>query len=188
MYNPQHTIDQLLAQLPADLLAQVEVAATRRAYAKHEFLLRAGQVCRHIYVVEQGLVRNVVLVDGTEITTSFTFAQGFTASLQSQTRQQPSAESIQALAPTLVYQIDYEHLTRLRKQYPILADLDTLLLETYAMALEERLFAFQTQTAKQRYNQLLEREPHLLQSVPLTHIASYLGINLGSLSRIRAER
>lgn len=62
------------------------------------------------------------------------------------------------------------------------------MLETYALQLEERLRAFQTQTASQRYHQLIEQEPQLLQKVSLTHIASYLGINLGSLSRIRAER
>lgn len=101
------SIQQAIAQLPADLLEQIEMTATHQAYAKQAFLLRAGQVCRYLYWVEEGLVRNFVLVDGTEMTTSFTFPQSFTASLQSQVRQQPSDEFIQALEPTVVYRIDY---------------------------------------------------------------------------------
>ncbi|MDY3266692.1 MAG: hypothetical protein SOX26_04075 [Phocaeicola sp.] len=41
--------------------------------------------------------------------------------------------------------------------------------------------------AKERYLDLLEKAPHLLQHVPLKYIASYLFITPQSLSRIRAE-
>ncbi len=44
-----------------------------------------------------------------------------------------------------------------------------------------------TKTAEERYKSLLEKQPHIIQRVPLKHIASYLGINPVSLSRIRKK-
>ena len=44
-----------------------------------------------------------------------------------------------------------------------------------------------TKTAEQRYRQLLDKQLYIVQRVPLKHIASYLGINAESLSRIRKK-
>ncbi|HNY58957.1 MAG: Crp/Fnr family transcriptional regulator [Bacteroidales bacterium] len=44
-----------------------------------------------------------------------------------------------------------------------------------------------TKTAKQRYSEMLEKQPHILQRTPNKHIASYLGITPESLSRIRKK-
>jgi hypothetical protein len=52
---------------------------------------------------------------------------------------------------------------------------------------EEILEALQTETAEQRYEKMLKNNPMLLQSLPLKHLASYLGIAPQSLSRIRKK-
>ena len=44
-----------------------------------------------------------------------------------------------------------------------------------------------TETAEERYANLLKNRPDILQQAPLKHIASYLGITDTSLSRIRKE-
>ena len=49
----------------------------------------------------------------------------------------------------------------------------------------QRLRNFQTMNATERYLQLIEKDPRIIKYIPLTYIASYLGITLGSLSRIR---
>ena len=41
--------------------------------------------------------------------------------------------------------------------------------------------------ASERYHELLEKEPDLLQRLTLGSIATYLGITQASLSRIRAQ-
>jgi hypothetical protein len=56
------------------------------------------------------------------------------------------------------------------------------------MWLEDRLFQFHTMDATKRYQILLENHPHIIQNIPLTFIASYLGISLETLSRIRAKK
>ena len=188
MHPYDQRIKRAIEELPPDLLEKL-VAITRiREFNKNEFLLQAGYLCQYIYFIERGAVRSFALINGKEITTGFAFTGQITTSFRSQTRQQPSEECIRALVLTTVHQIDFRQFSVLKKQDQRLAELDVLILESYAGWLEERLFAFQTRTAKERYQQLIQQEPQLLQKVSLTHIASYLGINLGSLSRIRAER
>ncbi len=67
-------------------------------------------------------------------------------------------------------------------------ELDLLITELYTAWLEERLLEFQTLNATQRYEKMRQQTPHLIQQVQLTHLASYLGISLETLSRIRSKR
>ena len=53
------------------------------------------------------------------------------------------------------------------------------------LALQKRIFSIQFETAHQKYENLLNIRPDITQRVPLTNIASYLGITLETLSRIR---
>ncbi|MFC4874832.1 hypothetical protein [Negadavirga shengliensis] len=68
---------------------------------------------------------------------------------------------------------------------PELHEFDVKITEFYAMWLEEKLHRFYTQSATGRYLHLLESHPHIIQYI--TFIASYLGVSLETLSRIRSK-
>jgi hypothetical protein len=53
---------------------------------------------------------------------------------------------------------------------------------------QERMRSIQFETAQQRYQKLLKHSPQIIQQVPLSYIASFLGITLETLSRIRAQK
>ena len=53
---------------------------------------------------------------------------------------------------------------------------------------QERIASMQFYSAEQKYNNLLSIYPTITQRVPLTHIASYIGITLETLSRIRKPK
>ena len=53
------------------------------------------------------------------------------------------------------------------------------------LGLCERLHTIQFAKAEERYQNLISIYPNITQRIPLTHIASYLGITLETLSRIR---
>ena len=53
------------------------------------------------------------------------------------------------------------------------------------LQLQQRIVSVQFETAQQKYNNILKIRPDLTKRVPLTHIASYLGIALETLSRMR---
>ncbi|MGE8380855.1 MAG: Crp/Fnr family transcriptional regulator, partial [Sphingobacterium sp.] len=98
-----------------------------------------------------------------------------------------SQEFIQAVTDVRVSSIDNSSFQRIKGQFPVLMELDLLMTEYYTMWLEKRLFDFHTLDASTRYSQLLRNQTNIIQQVPLTYIASYLGISLETLSRIRAK-
>lgn len=161
--------------------------ATEKIFRKGELLLEQGKICRYSYNIISGLVRGYYLKDGREVTTAFCFADDTVLSLESATRQTPSPETFEVLEDSVIEVISIEGLQQLRERFPVIEKVWTLSMEAYAIWLEERIYSLQFSTAKERYHRLLERYPEIVQQARLTHIASYLGITLETLSRIRAQ-
>jgi CRP-like cAMP-binding protein len=180
-------IDSFVKQFDAETISALQSISTRKLFKKGEYLLRQNEYCRHSYFVEEGILRKYYLHDGKEITTELFFQNDVAVSLNSYVFQQPSYESIQALIDTTVSITAYNSFQHAKVKYPKLMELDLLMTEYYALWLEQRLFEFHTQNATQRYTQLMAKHPHIIQHVPLTYIASYIGISLETLSRIRAR-
>lgn len=156
-------------------------------YEKGEFLLQQDEICRHSYWIIKGIVRKYHLSDGKEHTTELLFEDDIAVSLQSYTLQKRSTEFIQAISDTTVSKTNYTTFQKAKNDFPELLQLDLLLTEYHAMWLEKRLSDSRTLDATQRYLQLLQERPEMLWSVPLTYLASYLGVSLETLSRIRAR-
>ncbi len=51
-----------------------------------------------------------------------------------------------------------------------------------------RMDSIQFETAHQRYDRLLKTSPEIIQRVPVSYIASFLGVTPETLSRIRAGK
>lgn len=100
----------------------------------------------------------------------------------------------QAPSPIEVVLFEDSELLRLSKknyhkltQSGIGADISRACSEALFMHKQQQQIDILTKTAKERYTELQQKQPHLLQKVPQKYIASYLGITPQSLSRIRAE-
>jgi CRP-like cAMP-binding protein len=155
--------------------------------AKNEYLLNEGQVCRHLYFLEKGALRGFYNLDGKEITHWFGFEKDFVTSFHSFITQEPAVENIQLLEGSILWSISKETLTALFNEYHEIERLMRIAYEKYYIRLEERFVNGQFKTAGERYENLLEQTPHILERVPLGHIASYLGISQETLSRIRSK-
>jgi len=155
---------------------------------KNEFLVTEGRICRHLYFLEKGALRGLYNLEGKEITHWFGFANDFVTSFHSFITQQPAVESIQLLEGSILWSITKEKLTQLMNRYHEIERLVRIAYENYYIRLEERFVNAHFKTATERYSQLLQQSPHLLEKVPLGYIASYLGISQETLSRIRNKR
>jgi CRP-like cAMP-binding protein len=155
--------------------------------AKHEFLLTQGQVCRHLYFLEKGALRGFYNLDGKEITHWFGFEKDFVTSFHSFITQEAAVENIQLLEGSILWAISKETLTQLFNQYHEIERLMRIAYEKYYIRLEERFVNAQFKTASERYENLLQQTPHIIERVPLGYIASYLGISQETLSRIRSK-
>lgn len=180
-------IDALIARLSVTVQLALDRVTTRQHFTKGDYMLRQGDVCRYSYLIESGLARKYYLIDGREITTDIYFPQDLALSMTSYITRTPSQEFIQVLENTTAARTDYTAFQALKADFPVLVGLDLLLTEYYALWQEERLRQFRTLDATQRYELLLNAQPQWVQRIQLTHIASYIGVSLETLSRIRAK-
>jgi CRP/FNR family transcriptional regulator, anaerobic regulatory protein len=170
---------KLLSQLEAlstDEWERFEGMVEEDTFDKNDFLTREGQVERYIYFICEGIVRVFFTDKDKEISLDFAFEGTFTTSYASFLQQQPSVIYIEALT---------EKLYRFYDQSQKAERIGRLIAEANYIRKNNREISFLKFTAKERYLQLLEEHPKLVQEIPIKFLASYLGIKPESLSRIR---
>lgn len=159
----------------------------RQERNKNDFYLKEGQTSSGLFVMEKGLVRAFFIKNEKEINTWFGTENLILGSISPLFFNQPAKENIQFLEDSIVYSISRENLYDLYRKYHEIESIGRQMTEHYCLMMEERITSLQTLTAQERYEQLLQLFPELLQRVSLGHIASYLGITLETLSRIRGK-
>lgn len=155
--------------------------------SKSDCLLKEGSVCNYYYFVEEGILRNFYTKKGIEVTTGFTFPNDVATNFRSSLLKKESDETIQAVVDSKVYRMSIQDFEMIKDKYPELREIRETLTSAYVLLLEERLHSIQFCTAAERYRFLLENNSYILKQIPLTYIASYLGVTLETLSRIRAN-
>lgn len=154
---------------------------------KNDYLATEGKTCRHLYFVQQGALRGYYMLDGKEVTHWFAFEKNFVTSFHSFITQQPAVENIQLMEGSVLWAISKDKLTELFDLHHDIERLVRIATEKYYIRLEERFINAHFTTATERYENLLQQRPHIIERVPLGYIASYLGISQETLSRIRSR-
>lgn len=152
---------------------------------KRHLLLKDGETCHHLYFVISGLLRMYYIKEDEEVSSLFIEEHGFFNAAQSFYQRRPGYEFIETIEPSVVARIHYDHLQRLYTDFPELNFVARAITENYLVKGQERLYLLRKHTAEERYVYFIQNYPGLLQRVPLKHIASYLGLTLETLSRIR---
>ncbi|WP_282053419.1 Crp/Fnr family transcriptional regulator [Maribacter luteus] len=155
------------------------------SFEKGTILLKEGQVSRESYFVIQGCVRKYYLIEGDERTTAFYIEDESVASLQSYKNRTPANHYFECVEDCRLAILSYDKEQELFQRVPKYESLCRMSMEEDFGAQQEALAKFMTSSPEQRYNNLLESRPDLLQRVPQYHLASYLGVKPESLSRIR---
>ncbi|NET31216.1 MAG: Crp/Fnr family transcriptional regulator [Cyanothece sp. SIO1E1] len=167
----------------ADILEQ---SFRKKEKKKGDVLLRQGDTCKDLYFLSEGISRSYSIKDGLDITTWFSFKSNFVTSFTSFFPKEPSYESIEMLTDGVLYQISYHQLLEIQTRSREIERAINYFSLLYTVQLEKRLFIIQTHSAKEKYQLILQQEPHLIQHIPNKHLASYLGITRETLSRIRS--
>lgn len=153
---------------------------------KKELFAENNRVCTKLLFINKGYFRFYHHdTNGNEITSDFYFAPSFITSYTSFITGEPSFVNVQAMDDMEVLEIQKNDLNELYLKYPNIERLGRLIAESVAITSEKHLFLLLNQTAEMRYKTLLERNPEYVNTIPLQHIASYLGITKETLSRMR---
>ena len=177
-----------ISQLSNESMASFSAAWKHWSTTKDFYLLKENTVSDYIYFIEKGVARIYYYKNGKEITEWIALDGEFFLSITSFFQRTPSYLIIQTIEPSEVYGIHHDDLMRLADKYH---DVERLLRKMVTVSLilsQERMDSIQFESAQQRYEKLLQTTPQIVQRVPLTYIASFLGITLETLSRIRSQR
>lgn len=161
---------------------------TVKRLLRKQFLLQAGDICRHENYVLEGCVRSFFVDDkGDEHTLHFALEDWWITDLESFLHEAPAVVNIEALTPVTVLQLNKPSLERLYTEAPAFERFFRILHQHAYLAQNKRILNNISMTGEARYTDLLQRYPKLVQRVPQKYIASYLGITPVFLSQIRAR-
>jgi CRP-like cAMP-binding protein len=158
-------------------------------FSDGELIDYAGNKVDKFYIITSGTVRYYyTMLDGKERNKAF-FTQGqFIGSLSAYLTNQTIPFSIQALGEVRLYKISIEMIEAIKKKYPTEVELFIgRIAKELFIRNEQREAMLLTTNAEQRYQWVLSNEPWIVDHVAQYHLASYLGIEAESLSRIKKK-
>jgi len=176
------TNQNLSAETVIEICKQLSVLV----FGKKHIVIKENQRHDFAYFVIKGAIRSYYLKDGTEVNTWFALENEIIGSLHN-FKDNPSRETIELVEDSTLVSINLKQLKQLMLTNIEIANFVNAIIEEYALFLENRIYYSQMMTSMDKYIVLLDNEPQLFQRIPLTYIASYLGISRETLSRLRAK-
>lgn len=159
-----------------------------KTIAKGAFLLKAGEICEHLYFIRKGVIRGYIKDGAKEVTTWITAENEMVTSIRGLNLQEPSLEYIQAIEECELVVADYHDLAYLYENFVEINIVGRKILEQYYKDAEERAYICRIPNATKRYRHFLETKGELANRIPLKYIASYLGMTIETMSRIRSKK
>ncbi len=147
-------------------------------YQKGDFILKAGEVCRHMYFLRHGMIRMYYLKDGEEHIRQFFFENGLTSDLVSALTGAPTRLHFDAIETTEIVNIPIE----LMHRFPIFKE--KALMGTL-FHVSNRMASIFLDSPEEKYRQLVAERPKVIQRIPQYMVASYVGVTPEGLSRIK---
>ena len=177
VFNALHPIDALVQKA-------IQRVARRRTLPKGAILLCEGQITSEVHFIEEGLVRAFHYKDKRDITSWVANEGRFIWPLPSYLLRQPSRDNIQLLEPTTVLSLTRQDVEQLKQECDGFDNLRCRIMERYIILYDLRVQILLLK-AEERIETYQRMFPELYKRVPLCHIATYLGIDPATLSRLR---
>jgi CRP-like cAMP-binding protein len=139
------------------------------------------------YYIIKGCVREYYLIDGEERTIEFYTEDDSICYSMSRLNGTPARQYFECIEDTTLSMCSYEQEKILFRRFPRLESLCRQDLEAKLAQYQEAMAVYMISTPAERYQNLINTRPGLLDRVPQYQLASYIGIKPESLSRIRGR-
>lgn len=153
-------------------------------------LLEEGEISKKLFIIEKGCIRVWFNNNGKDLTTQFFFENQSVASIESFMKKFPSQAAVETIEPSVLWWISKNDLDKILeeiKEIPELRDRLINMLFQRTFDYIKYFVSFIKDSPTQRYLNLIEERPQIIQRVPQHYIASYLGVTTVHLSRIKSK-
>ena len=184
-------ISHLNEYLPLDIeeIEELQERATVRKVRRRQFILAAGEICKHYNFVVEGCFKMYKVDEAAkEHNIMFAVEKQWITDIGSFHADQPSQLYIEAIEPADIIQIAkpdllyfYANHLKFNRTFRVIA-------EDQFVELQNRLLQTISTTAEERYTKFVQDYPHLINRLSNIQIASYIGITPEFLSRIKSQQ
>jgi CRP-like cAMP-binding protein len=154
---------------------------------KGELLSKYGALNSYMYFIVSGCLEAYYLHNGKHISKWFCFEEELVSSAFSHLTNQSDNYVIVAAEECVLLKINYTDIDALSLKFPEMERFIRINTQHCLLWHEERILSLNSKTAKERYTEMLVKEPQIIKRIPLSRIATYLGIAQETLSRIRSS-
>lgn len=151
-------------------------------------ITRSGETERYLYFVLSGVQHAFyVTEEGKELSIVFTYPYSFSGVADSFLTQTPSLYSCETLSSSKLLRCEYNTFMELVEIFP---EIKTLILKSLSRVLKgalERQIELQCFNAEQKFSTLLKRSPQVFQLIPHKYLASYLGMDAATFSKLLSK-
>ena len=170
-----------------DELDVLESILVPMKFAKGQMILSEGEICKHVYYIERGLIRQFYFKNGKQITEHLGEDRSIFMCIESLFREEPTKLQVEALEPTWVYALPKQKLKQVALHNVNIQILYRKILEESLITSQIHADLVRFETAQARYKRMCKLSPQVILRAPLVYIASYLQMTPETLSRVRSS-
>jgi len=156
-----------------------------RTFEKKQIILQLGEIENYLSMVMKGLVRKYIMVDKKQVTIQLATEAHLIQSEFSFHMRVPSDMVIEAIEPTTMISMQFEHVQEALKEMPNAEEIGRKILAYMFLIKDARVFSMLKYNTRERFLEYVNRNPHMLQRVPQKILASYLNIKPETFSRLK---
>ena len=190
MFNTTRDVARELARkystMTHDELDILESILVPKKYAKGEIILKEGEICRNIYYIDKGLLRQFYYKNDKELTEHLGVENTIVMCIESLFREEPTRLQVETLEPSIIYALPKQKLEEVALHKVNIQILYRKILEESLILSQVHADLVRFESAQDRYQKLRKLMPQVVLRAPLVYIASYLQMTPETLSRVRA--
>ena len=150
-------------------------------------ILREGEICRNIYYIDRGLIRQFYFKNEKEVTEHLGEDHTIFMCIESLFKEEPTRLQVEALENSIIYALPKADLERVALHNVNIQMLYRKILEESLIISQIHADLIRFESAQSRYKRMCKLAPQVILRAPLTYIANYLQMTPETLSRVRSS-
>lgn len=179
LYNSFHPLSE-------EMISLINLHTFPVSFRKNRFIISPIDRNRYLYLILKGVARGFYKADGKEITTWISRENEIIGTISNLWTDQESNEYLQAVEDVDLIAIPHSLTIMLYENFHEANIIGRKIMEMHYKAACDRAIITQLSTVRSRYHYLLEAFPGMIERVPLRLVASFIGVRMETLSRIRS--